>query len=146
MKRGGKTLYKFYESVKERVRGIDNADGRQKIIIELYDKFFTTAFPKVVKQLGIVYTPIEVVDFINNSVAQVLKKEFNRNLSDENVHILDPFTGTGTFITRLIQTGLINKEVLPESILKNFMLMKLCCWHIILRLLILKMLTMMLLV
>ncbi len=116
---GAKTLHKFYESVKERVKGIDNADGRQKIIIELYDKFFKTAFPKVVEQLGIVYTPIEVVDFINNSVAQVLKKEFNRNLSDENIHILDPFTGTGTFITRLIQTGLIDKEALPRKYAKE---------------------------
>ena len=112
-------LDKFYESVKERVKGIDNAAGKQKVIIELYDKFFKTAFPKVVEQLGIVYTPVEVVDFINNSVAQVLKKEFNRSLSDENVHILDPFTGTGTFITRLIQTGLIDKEALPRKYAKE---------------------------
>ena len=108
-------LNKFYDSVKERVKGIDNAEGKQKVIVELYDKFFKTAFPKVVEQLGIVYTPVEVVDFINHSVAKVLKKEFNRNLSDENVHILDPFTGTGTFITRLIQTGLIDKEALPRK-------------------------------
>lgn len=112
-------LNKFYESVKERVKGIDNAEGKQKVIVELYDKFFKTAFPKVVEQLGIVYTPVEVVDFINRSVAKVLKKEFNRNLSDENVHILDPFTGTGTFITRLIQTGLIDKEVLPRKYAKE---------------------------
>ena len=109
------TLNKFYESVRERVSGIDNAEGKQKIIVELYDKFFKTAFPKVVDKLGIVYTPIEVVDFINRSVAQILKKEFNRNLSDENIHILDPFTGTGTFITRLIQTGLISPQSLPHK-------------------------------
>ena len=108
-------LNKFYESVKERVKGIDNAAGKQKVIVELYDKFFRTAFPKEVEKLGIVYTPIEVVDFINRSVAKVLKKEFGRNLSDENVHILDPFTGTGTFITRMIQTGLIDKEALPRK-------------------------------
>ncbi len=112
-------LNKFYDSVKERVKGIDNAEGKQKVIVELYDKFFKTAFPKVVEQLGIVYTPVEVVDFINHSVAKVLKKEFNRNLSDENVHILDPFTGTGTFITRLIQTGLIDKEALPRKYAKE---------------------------
>ncbi len=112
-------LNKFYDSVKERVKGIDNAGGKQKVIVELYDKFFKTAFPKVVEQLGIVYTPVEVVDFINHSVAKVLKKEFNRNLSDENVHILDPFTGTGTFITRLIQTGLIDKEALPRKYAKE---------------------------
>lgn len=112
-------LGKFYESVKERVQGIDNAAGKQKVIVELYDKFFKTAFPKTVEQLGIVYTPVEVVDFINQSVAKVLKKEFNRNLSDENIHILDPFTGTGTFITRMIQQGLIDKEVLPRKYAKE---------------------------
>lgn len=119
MDKDAETLNKFYESVKERVEGIDNAEGKQKIIVELYDKFFKTAFPKTVEQLGIVYTPVEVVDFINHSVAKVLKKEFNRNLSDENVHILDPFTGTGTFITRLIQTGLIDKEALPQKYAKE---------------------------
>lgn len=119
MDKDAETLNKFYESVKERVEGIDNAEGKQKIIVELYDKFFKTAFPKVVEQLGIVYTPIEVVDFINNSVAQVLKKEFNRSLSDENIHILDPFTGTGTFITRMIQQGLIDKKALPHKYAKE---------------------------
>ena len=90
--------------------GIDNAEGKQKIIVELYDKFFKTAFPQMVEQLGIVYTPIEVVDFIINSVNDVLKKEFYRSVTDENVHILDPFTGTGTFITRLLHSGLIEKK------------------------------------
>ena len=112
-------LNKFYESVKERVKGIDNAQGKQKVIVELYDKFFKTAFPKTVEQLGIVYTPVEVVDFINQSVAKVLKKEFNRSLSDENIHILDPFTGTGTFITRMIQQGLIDKQALPRKYAKE---------------------------
>lgn len=118
-KKDTEVLSKFYTSIQERIRGIDNAEGKQKVIVELYDKFFKTAFPKVVEQLGIVYTPIEVVDFINNSVAKVLKKEFNRSLSDENVHILDPFTGTGTFITRLIQTNLISKEALPRKYKKE---------------------------
>ncbi len=104
------TLQKFYESVKKRAAGIDNAEGKQRIIIELYDKFFKTAFPKMVEQLGIVYTPVEVVDFIIHSVNDVLKKEFDRSISDENIHILDPFTGTGTFITRLLQSGLIEQK------------------------------------
>lgn len=103
-------LDKFYDSVKKRASGIDNAEGKQRIIIELYDKFFKTAFPKMVEQLGIVYTPVEVVDFIIHSVNDVLKKEFNRSISDENVHILDPFTGTGTFIVRLLQSGLIQEK------------------------------------
>jgi len=113
------TLESFYESVKMRASGIDNAEGKQKIILELYDKFFKTAFPKMVEQLGIVYTPIEVVDFIIHSIADVLKKEFNRNISDENVHVLDPFTGTGTFITRLMQSGVIRPEDLERKYKKE---------------------------
>ncbi len=108
-------LEKFYESVKMRVSGIDNAEARQRIIVELYDKFFRTAFPKVVERLGIVYTPVEVVDFIIHSVADVLKKEFDRSLSDENVHIIDPFVGTGTFITRLLQSGHISTRSLEQK-------------------------------
>ncbi len=109
------TLQKFYESVKMRASGIDNAEGKQRIIIELYDKFFKTAFPKMVERLGIVYTPVEVVDFIVHSVNDVLKQEFGRSLSDENVNILDPFTGTGTFITRVLQSGLIDKKDLERK-------------------------------
>lgn len=109
-KEDNEKLERFYNSVKERAKGIDNAESKQKIIIELYDKFFKTAFPKTVEMLGIVYTPVEVVDFIINSVEDVLKKEFGRSISDENVHVLDPFTGTGTFIARLLQSGIIKPE------------------------------------
>jgi len=115
IEKDAETLQKFYDSVKMRAAGIDNAEGKQRIIIELYDKFFKTAFPKMVEKLGIVYTPVEVVDFIIHSVNDVLKKEFNRNLSDENIHILDPFTGTGTFITRLLQSGMIEKKDLKRK-------------------------------
>ena len=110
-----KKLKIFYDSVKMRVKGIDTAEGRQKIIVELYDRFFKVAFPKMSERLGIVYTPIEVVDFIINSVEVVLKDEFNKSLSDKNVHILDPFTGTGTFIVRLLQSGIIKPEDLKRK-------------------------------
>ena len=86
------------------------AEDKQKIIIELYDKFFKVALPKEVEKLGIVYTPVEVVDFILDSVNDVLKKEFNRTISSKGVHVLDPFAGTGTFLARLIQSGLIQKK------------------------------------
>lgn len=109
-KEDNEKLERFYESVRERAKDIDNAEAKQKIIVELYDKFFKTAFPKTVETLGIVYTPVEVVDFIINSVEDVMQKEFGRSLSDENVHILDPFTGTGTFIVRLLQSGIIKPE------------------------------------
>lgn len=109
------TLQRFYESVKLRASGIDNAQGKQKIVVELYDKFFRHAFPKMSERLGIVYTPVEIVDFILHSVAHLLKEEFGQTLSSEGVHILDPFTGTGTFITRLLQSGLIEKDALPRK-------------------------------
>lgn len=110
LEKDAETLESFYQSVKMRASGIDNAEGKQRIIIELYDKFFKTAFPKLVEKLGIVYSPVEVVDFIIYSVADILQKEFGRDISDENIHLLDPFTGTGTFITRLLQSGLINSR------------------------------------
>ena len=102
------TLDRFYASVRERAKGIDNADGKQRIIIELYEQFFKNAMPKQVQKLGIVYTPVEVVDFIIRSVDTVLKECFNKSLNSRDVHILDPFTGTGTFIVRLLRSGLID--------------------------------------
>lgn len=107
------TLEKFYTSVKIRAEGIDNAIAKQKIVVELYDKFFRNAFPKMTEKLGIVYTPVEVVDFIIHSVNDVLEQEFGESLGSKGVHILDPFTGTGTFITRLLQSGLIAPKDLP---------------------------------
>jgi len=105
----------FYDSVRERAKGIDNAAGKQRIIVELYDKFFRTAFPRMAEQLGIVYTPVEVVDFIIHSADDALRQEFGVGLSDHDVHVLDPFTGTGTFMVRLLQSGLIQPEDLPHK-------------------------------
>jgi predicted helicase len=107
------TLQAFYDSVKVRAEGIDNAAGKQKIVVELYDKFFRNAFPKMTERLGIVYTPVEVVDFIIHSVNHLLQTEFDQTLGSKGVHILDPFTGTGTFVTRLLQSGLIGPDELP---------------------------------
>lgn len=106
------TLDRFYESVKFRAEGITTPEGKQKIVVELYDKFFRNAFPRMTERLGIVYTPIEVVDFIIHSVNNLLQQEFGQTLGSKGVHIIDPFTGTGTFITRLLQSGLISKQQL----------------------------------
>lgn len=108
-------LDKFYASVRTRVEGIDNAEGRQKVVVELYDKFFRIAFPRMAERLGIVYTPVEVVDFIIRSVEDVLRDEFGTTIGAEDVHIIDPFTGTGTFIVRLLQSGLIKPADLPRK-------------------------------
>lgn len=115
LERDADTLTRFYESVKLRAEGIESAEGKQKIIVEIYDKFFRNAFPKMSERLGIVYTPVEIVDFILHSVEHILQTEFGQTLGSKGVHILDPFTGTGTFITRLIQSGLISKADLPHK-------------------------------
>jgi predicted helicase len=108
-------LEKFYQSVEQRVEKIDNAAGKQEVVVELYDKFFKNAFPKVAERLGIVYTPVEVVDFIIHSVEVALQQEFGSSVTDENVHILDPFIGTGTFMVRLLQSGLIQQADLQRK-------------------------------
>ena len=108
-------LQRFYHNVRDIIGKNATAEDRQRVIVELYDKFFKVASPRTVEKLGIVYTPVEVVDFIIRSVGYILQREFGRSLSDENVHILDPFTGTGTFITRLLQSGLISREALERK-------------------------------
>ena len=112
-------LEQFYDSVRINVGNIDNLEGKQTVIKNLYEKFFKGAFPLTVEKLGIVYTPVECVDFIIHSVNDILKREFNSSLSDENVHIIDPFTGTGTFITRLLQSGLIKPEDMERKYLSE---------------------------
>ena len=110
-----KSLDEFYASVSRRAKAANTPRARQKIISELYDKFFRNAFPKTAAKLGIVYTPIEIVDFILHSVDEVLRTEFGQSLSSNGVQILDPFTGTGTFITRIIQNGLIEPKALAKK-------------------------------
>ena len=104
-------LAPLYESVKMRAEGVEKADDKQNIIITLYDKFFNTAFKSTTERLGIVFTPLEVVDFIIKSVDEVLKQHFGKSIASEGVHVLDPFTGTGTFIVRTLHylKELINK-------------------------------------
>jgi predicted helicase len=110
------TLDKFYESVRLRAAHINNAEGKQKIVNELYEKFFKNAFPRAAESLGIVYTPVEIVDFIIRSVDHLLGEEFGASISDPGVHVLDPFTGTGTFIVRLLESGLIR----PDDLLRKY--------------------------
>ena len=105
----------FYESVRLRARGLDNSEARQRVLMELYEKFFATALKKDADRLGIVYTPTEVVDFLLNSADRVLRSEFGRGLSDEGVHVLDPFSGTGIFLVRLLQSALIRDSDLARK-------------------------------
>ena len=111
-----KGLRDFYESVRLRASGIDNSKGRQRVLMELYQKFFVTALKKESKKLGIAYTPVALIDFILQSVDEILQKEFNCCLSDKGVNILDPFIGTGTSMVRLLESGLIR----PEDLVRKY--------------------------
>ena len=101
--------------MKIRTASATSPTAKQKIIISLYDDFFRNALPRQAKRLGIVYTPVEIVDFIIHSVNDVLRQEFGQSLGSPDVRILDPFTGTGTFITRLLQSGLIPPDQLTAK-------------------------------
>ena len=112
-----KDLEKFYQGISRRIEKIDNSASRQKIIKELYENFIKTAFPKTAEKLGVAYTPVEIVDFILRSADEILKDEFGgKRLTDEGVHIIDPFVGTGTFLNRLIQMNpVIEDKDLPRK-------------------------------
>ena len=104
------SLEKFYESVRVRASEVTSASGKQQVIKELYERFFRKAFKKQVEAHGIVYTRVEIVDFILRAADEVSRKHFGKGLSDEGVSILDPFAGTSTFMVRLLQSGLIKPE------------------------------------
>ncbi|MGN0918184.1 MAG: type ISP restriction/modification enzyme, partial [Oxalobacter sp.] len=114
MASSSKQLKDFYDSVKFRAKNITNLAERQIVVRELFEKFFKIAFPKTQDKLGIVFTPEPIVDFINQSVSDLLKQEFGVSIADKGIHILDPFTGTGTFLTRMMQR-IIPKEKLASK-------------------------------
>lgn len=115
LEKESRDLDEFYHSVRLKAQGITNPAAKQELVRQLYDNFFGVAFKGTRDKLGIVYTPIEIVDFIIRSVNDVLEDEFGQTLGSKGVHIIDPFTGTGTFITRLLQSGLIQAEELEHK-------------------------------
>ena len=108
------SLSKFYNSVALKASAADTKEARQELVKNLYENFFDKAMKKSVERMGIVYTPIEIVDFILKSVDHVLSEQFDRSLADDGVHILDPFTGTGTFMVRLIELGLLRDNLVEK--------------------------------
>ena len=115
LKRANDKLQPFYHYVQWRLSSVESVNDRQRVIIELFDQFFKAAFPKLQEKLGIVYTPVEVVDFMLHSVNDLLQREFGQSFSSTDLHVLDPFTGTGTFITRLLQSELISAADLERK-------------------------------
>ncbi|GAA9867293.1 DEAD/DEAH box helicase family protein [Helicobacter pylori] len=116
-----KDLKNLYESVKTEAMHAKSQKSQQELIKNLYNTFFKVAFRKQSEKLGIVYTPIEVVDFILRATNGILKKHFNTDFNDKNITIFDPFTGTGSFIARLLskENELISDEALKEKFDKN---------------------------
>ncbi len=116
-----KDLKNLYESVKTEAARTKSQKSQQELIKNLYNTFFKEAFKKQSEKLGIVYTPIEVVDFILRATNGILKKHFNTDFNDKNITIFDPFTGTGSFIARLLskENALISDEALKEKFQKN---------------------------
>ncbi len=116
-----KDLKNLYESVKTEAMHAKSQKSQQELIKNLYNTFFKVAFRKQSEKLGIVYTPIEVVDFILRATNGILKKHFHTDFNDKNITIFDPFTGTGSFIARLLskENGLISDEALKEKFDKN---------------------------
>ncbi len=116
-----KDLKNLYESVKTEALHAKSQKSQQELIKNLYNTFFKEAFKKQSEKLGIVYTPIEVVDFILRATNGILKKHFNTDFNDKNITIFDPFTGTGSFIARLLskENALISDEALKEKFQKN---------------------------
>ncbi|WP_343286593.1 type ISP restriction/modification enzyme [Helicobacter sp. 12S02634-8] len=99
-----KGLDTLYKSIKENVAIAQTESDKQRLIKDLYDTFFKTAFKKQSERLGIVYTPIEVIDFILHSTNALLKRHFSTDFNDKQVKIFDAFTGTGAFIARLLSS------------------------------------------
>ncbi|WP_187949764.1 DEAD/DEAH box helicase [Helicobacter pylori] len=116
-----KGLKNLYESVKTEAMRAKSQKSQQELIKNLYNTFFKEAFRKQSEKLGIVYTPIEVVDFILRATNGILKKHFNTDFNDQNITIFDPFTGTGSFIARLLskENDLISDEALKEKFQKG---------------------------
>ncbi|GAA8682354.1 DEAD/DEAH box helicase family protein [Helicobacter pylori] len=116
-----KDLKNLYESVKTEAARAKSQKSQQELIKNLYNTFFKEAFRKQSEKLGIVYTPIEVVDFILRATDGLLKKHFNTDFNDQNITIFDPFTGTGSFIARLLskENDLISDEALKEKFQKG---------------------------
>ena len=110
-----RNLDTFYQAMVERIEAVHTLAGKQEIMRTLYDRFFSQAFPRMSERLGIVFTPVEVVDFIIRSANDAMRTAFSQSLGDPGVAIIEPFAGTGTFVARLLQLGVIPPEALERK-------------------------------
>lgn len=108
-------LDRFYQAVRGREMLCNNYADRQQLLLELYENFFRILIKQDTERESILFTPVEIADFILHSVNEILQTEFGRNIDDQGIHVLDPFTGTGTLLIRLLQSGLIQSEQLERK-------------------------------
>jgi len=92
----------YYDTINAAAAGIADHHEKQKFLKVVYENFYKAYNPKAADRLGIVYTPNEIVQFMIKSTDYLLHKHFGKTLADKNVEILDPATGTGTFICDII--------------------------------------------
>ena len=95
-------LARSYRTMQRMLQSTHSAAETVDLLRQIYEGFFRHAMMDTVKRLGIVYTPVEIVDFMLRSADAASRKHFGHGLTNENVHVLDPFTGTGTFLHRLL--------------------------------------------
>ena len=115
----GKTKYDtlqgvkhYYDAIKAAAAPIADHHEKQTFLKVIYENFYKAYNPKGADRLGIVYTPSEIIKFMIEGTDYLLEKHFNKNLASKNVEILDPATGTGTYICDLI-------EYLPKQDLQH---------------------------
>ncbi|MGI8966104.1 MAG: N-6 DNA methylase [Limisphaerales bacterium] len=108
-----KSLEHFYGAIENAAATISDFTEKQTFLNTVYERFFQGFCIRVADTHGIVYTPQPLVNFMVASVESVLKKEFGKTIADRDVHILDPFTGTGNFIVNLMRH--IPKSALPHK-------------------------------
>nr|NCT53850.1 N-6 DNA methylase [Microcystis aeruginosa G13-03] len=97
------TIERYYAVIRRTAANIYNHHEKQKFLKAIYENFYKAYNPKAADRLGIVYTPNEIVRFMIESVDYLVHKHFGKLLADTGVEILDPATGTGTFVTELIE-------------------------------------------
>ena len=95
-------LARSYRTMQRMLESSHSPAEKVDLLRQIYEGFFAHAMKDTVARLGIVYTPVEIVDFMLRSADAVCRKHFGHGLTDEGVHVLDPFAGTGTFLYRLL--------------------------------------------
>lgn len=108
-----RSLDELYASVRRRASFCRTDSNRQALIKDLYNDFFSKAFARTSEKLGIVYTPIQIVDYMLHATDRALQREFGRHLCDTGVHVLDPFAGTGSYMAELVS----DPELMPAEAL-----------------------------